>query len=99
MIVSLVIISIFIAFLYLLPSAIAAIRKARHDGAIILVNVIFGWTVLGWIAALIWAVIEQPREEPTTAEEAERVIRPMRVLTAAAISARFAQRQCLRHGE
>jgi len=24
-------------------------------GAILMVNVVFGWTVLGWIAALIWA--------------------------------------------
>jgi T4 superinfection immunity protein len=53
MTVSLVVIVIFIAFLYLLPSAIAATRTVRHDGAIILVNVIFGWTVLGWIAALV----------------------------------------------
>jgi hypothetical protein len=24
------------------------------------VNLLFGWTVLGWIAALIWAVMEKP---------------------------------------
>jgi hypothetical protein len=47
-------------FFYLLPSVIATTRKVRHDGAIVLVNVVFGWTILGWIAALIWAIVEHP---------------------------------------
>ena len=40
-------------FFYLLPSVISTTRKVRHDGAIVLVNVVFRWTILGWIAALI----------------------------------------------
>jgi hypothetical protein len=44
-------------FFYLLPSMIAAIRKVEHDGAIIAINVLFGWTVRGWNAMLIWAVV------------------------------------------
>lgn len=47
---------------YMLPSIIASIRKAGHDGAILMINLLFGWTVLGWIAALIWAVVEKPRK-------------------------------------
>jgi|RhiMethySRZTD1v2_1073278.scaffolds.fasta_scaffold1016985_1 Superinfection immunity protein len=54
----------FIVFSYLLPSVIATTRKVDRDGAIILVNVVFGWTVLGWIAALIWAVVGKPPKRP-----------------------------------
>lgn len=45
---------------YLLPSVISAVRSTDHQGAIFFINVLFGWTVLGWIAALIWAVVEKP---------------------------------------
>jgi hypothetical protein len=48
------------ALFYLLPSAIASIRQAEHLGAIIIINVLLGWTVLGWLAALVWAVSEKP---------------------------------------
>lgn len=37
-------------------------RDVRHAGKIVLINVVFGWTVLGWIAALIWAIVEKPVE-------------------------------------
>lgn len=47
---------------YLLPSVIAGQRKTQHGGAIFFINLIFGWTVLGWIAALIWACVEKPQE-------------------------------------
>ena len=63
-------------FFYLLPSMIASIRNVEHGGAIIAINLLFGWTVLGWIAALIWAVVEKPRgkAEPEVAETPEQVI-------------------------
>ena len=46
---------------YLLPSVIASTRKTGHQSAIFFINMLFGWTVLGWIAALIWAVVEKPQ--------------------------------------
>src|SRR5260370_9940698 len=48
-----------IAFLfmsYLCPTMIAACRHHRNATAIFLVNVFFGWSVLGWLIALIWSV-------------------------------------------
>jgi hypothetical protein len=48
--------------LYFLPALIAAIRRAQHGLAIGLLNLLLGWTVIGWLAALIWAVVEQPRK-------------------------------------
>lgn len=48
---------------YFLPSMIASTRRVQHSGGILAVNLFFGWTVLGWIAALIWALVEE-RETP-----------------------------------
>jgi hypothetical protein len=42
--------------LYLFPTAIAAEMDSRNLLAIFILNVFLGWTVLGWIIALIWAV-------------------------------------------
>jgi hypothetical protein len=47
---------------YFLPAIIAAKRETKHEGMIFLINIVFGWTVLGWIAALIWAIVETPEE-------------------------------------
>jgi hypothetical protein len=43
---------------YLVPSFIAAIRNHRRFTFILLLNLFAGWTVIGWIAALIWAFIK-----------------------------------------
>jgi hypothetical protein len=40
---------------YMLPWAIAATRGKANAGAIGLVNLLLGWTVIGWIVALVMA--------------------------------------------
>ena len=40
---------------YLLPWAIAATRGKSNSGTIALVNLLLGWTVVGWIVALVMA--------------------------------------------
>jgi Superinfection immunity protein len=42
--------------LYLFPTAIAAKMDNRNLLSIFILNVFLGWTVLGWVIALIWAV-------------------------------------------
>jgi hypothetical protein len=42
--------------LYLFPTAIAVEMDNRNLLAIFILNVFLGWTVLGWVIALIWAV-------------------------------------------
>ena len=49
-----------IVVFYLLPIIISATRSTEHQGMIFFINILFGWTVLGWIAALIWAIVEKP---------------------------------------
>lgn len=41
--------------LYPLPIAVASVRKHNAVLAIIVTNLWLGWTVIGWIVALIWA--------------------------------------------
>ena len=44
--------------IYFLPAIIAKQRKATHEINIFWVNLLLGWTVLGWFAVLIWTVAE-----------------------------------------
>jgi len=45
----------FFTALYFLPTIIAAIRSKRDTLAIFLLNLFLGWSVIGWIVALVWA--------------------------------------------
>jgi hypothetical protein len=59
--------------LYFLPTIVAEIRRTEHGAGIFWVNLIFGWTVLGWVAAFIWALAHQrsPKGEPARPWSAE----------------------------
>jgi hypothetical protein len=46
-------------FLYFLPSFLA--RDRRNFAAIFVFNFFLGWTFIGWIIALIWAVTAEPQ--------------------------------------
>lgn len=41
--------------LYLLPTGLALYRDCRAAGWIAAINVLLGWTLFGWAAALGWA--------------------------------------------
>ena len=51
--------------LYLLPSGLAVHRDCRATAWIIMLNVLLGWTVVGWIAAIGWAAWGKARTTPT----------------------------------
>lgn len=53
---------------YFLPTIVAQIRRTKRPITIFSVNLIFGWTVVGWIAAIIWALREQPSPEGEPAD-------------------------------
>jgi hypothetical protein len=50
-----------IGVLYFIPSIAAKSNKHRNSDAILLVNFFFGWTVLGWLIALIWAFTDNKK--------------------------------------
>ena len=45
---------ILIALAYFIPTVIALIRKHRRM-QVFLINLCFGWSLIGWIIALIWS--------------------------------------------
>lgn len=48
---------IIIAFLFYLLPAIIAFSKNRHNKtAVLVLNIFLGWTLIGWIVSLVWAV-------------------------------------------
>lgn len=47
--------------LHFLPTIIAAVRHARNLGWIFVVNLLLGWTVVGWVVALVWSLRDSPR--------------------------------------
>ncbi|WP_152545509.1 superinfection immunity protein [Pseudomonas chlororaphis] len=52
--------------IYFLPTFVASNRKHVNGTSIFLVNLLLGWTFLGWVVALVWASsanIEKPSEK------------------------------------
>jgi uncharacterized membrane-anchored protein len=41
---------------YFLPTIVASARKHRNTTAIFFLNLLLGWSVIGWVGALIWAL-------------------------------------------
>jgi hypothetical protein len=41
---------------YFLPSIIAAARSKRDLVSIFVLNFLLGWTAIGWVIALVWAL-------------------------------------------
>ena len=51
-----VILLVIVLPLYFLPTIVAAIRKTENIGWVVLINVLLGWTLIGWAVALAMAV-------------------------------------------
>jgi len=45
-----------IVALYMLPSLIAFSRDHPHRRVLMLLNILLGWTLIGWIMIFVWAV-------------------------------------------
>jgi hypothetical protein len=48
-----------LSIFYLLPFAIAFNRKRANTGAIFALNLFLGWSLIGWVIALVWALKEE----------------------------------------
>jgi hypothetical protein len=44
--------------LYFIPWIVAASRGHNNVGAIAVLNILLGWTVAGWIAAMVWSMTD-----------------------------------------
>lgn len=50
--------------LYFLPTIIAVCRHSYYTAAAIIVNLFLGWTLIGWVLALILSLQNKPKTEP-----------------------------------
>ncbi len=55
---------------YFIPSIVAFARKQHNAVPILFLNIFLGWTLIGWVGALIWAL--------TTPQEVRSPVAPMR---------------------
>ena len=54
-----VLIGLFIFFvLYFIPAMVAYQKGRKNKQAILVLNIFLGWTLIGWVLALVWAVSE-----------------------------------------
>ena len=50
--------------LYFVPSFIAVNKNKRNRSAIFALNLLLGWTFVGWVVALVWSLIkDEPRPD------------------------------------
>ena len=58
--------SLGLVIFYLIPSIVG--MQSKHIKSILIINLLLGWTLLGWIGALIWAInspeIHETSQEP-----------------------------------
>lgn len=47
--------------IYFLPTIVAGVRGAKHSNGIVVVNLFLGWTFVGWVVALAWALSNQTK--------------------------------------
>ncbi len=57
----LILIGVLTIFLHFLPTFIAGSRHVNNFWWIFLVNLFLGWTLVGWVVALLWALRDTPR--------------------------------------
>ncbi len=48
---------------YFLPAVLAASKNHPQAAAIFFVNLVLGWTIVGWVVALVWGAAGAPGEQ------------------------------------
>ena len=64
---------LFLLILYFVPFMVAAARDVDSFLAILLLNTVVGWTGIGWIAALLWAVLSPPHRRAAAPARLRRI--------------------------
>jgi len=77
------------AALYFLPLMIAGMKHHPRLAGIGVLNFFLGWTVAGWVVALIWAVSPPPDPPPAAVQIAQVQIRCQTCGVLTAEGARF----------
>lgn len=51
---------------YFLPTFVALFRKHKNVLSIFLVNIFFGWTMIGWVLSLVWGCSDDIKTQNRT---------------------------------
>ena len=62
----LIIIYVVLALIYFLPALVAWRRKSPNLVTVLIVNLLAGWTVIGWLLPLWWAFKREKFKTPTS---------------------------------
>jgi len=60
-----IIVSLIFIIPYFIPTFIAYNRKKSNTGAIFALNFFLGWSLIGWVGALIWALSNKETNQQT----------------------------------
>ena len=80
---------------YFLPAIVADAREREDAFALTIFNVLFGWTVIGWIAAFVW--VRHRVSDRRLANLASNTRRSLGRVTIAKIVARSRRARAARH--
>lgn len=62
-----------LAFVHFIPTLVGVYRASHSRIGIFVLNLVLGWTVIGWFAALVWALTsEREGRSPRKSEEEAR---------------------------
>lgn len=65
MVIPVILLIVFLVIVYFIPTAIAVKRKHPNRFGIVIVNIFLGWSLIGWVVALVWAVTDS-KSKPST---------------------------------
>ena len=57
--------------IYLAPTFIAVSRKVDAALGVFLLNLLLGWSILGWVGSLVWAVVAKTKMQKIEELEAQ----------------------------
>lgn len=60
----------FLVMTYMMPTFLAVGRKHKALPAIFALNLFLGWSLLGWVAALVWSLTNPNPSEPVVINQA-----------------------------
>jgi T4 superinfection immunity protein len=58
-----IIMLILVVLIYMLPTLIAFGREHPHRMDVAVLNIIFGWTLIGWFVVFLWAALARPSDQ------------------------------------
>ena len=62
MVIPAFLLGLFVGSIYFVPAFIATSKKHPNEVAIIVLNAVAGWTFLGWVGSLVWALVKSDKE-------------------------------------